>query len=525
MGMPLKELTCDFDPKRDAEILRSIKTLEKINGKPAADFWKDVGAGAKPPVDDAWVKQVRALQADKQLEAVVAKLKELNPGFDGAFWKPIAPIIDHGEVEFLWFAFTDSVTDISPLRALSRLENLSFCGTSEKWGRISDLSPLKDMKMKQLFLNWTVVSDLSPLKDMKLSILCCAGTPISDLSPLKDMKLTMFHCFDSKVSDLSPLKGMPLTILDCHNTLVTDLSPLKGMPLKNLYCDFDPKRDADILHSLKTLETINGKPAAEFWKDVDAAAKAAKKDADADRKAAEYVLSIGGAVNVNGKYHEDIKVAADLPRTPFRLEAIRLKDNKQVSDAGLACFKDCENLTAVDLWGTQTGDACLAHFKNCKNLTHLILGGTQVTNAGLVDCKDWKKLGFLSLDWTSVGNPVLLHLKDCKNLEALFLSNTQVNDAGLALLNCETMTGLGLNGTQVSDEGLATLKNCKIMDFLNLKDTKVSDAGLENLKGLAALKELDLTGSKVTADGVKKLAAALPKCKIKWDGGVIEPKP
>jgi hypothetical protein len=72
---------------------------------------------------------------------------------------------------------------------------------------------------------------------------------------------------------------------------------------------------------------------------------------------------------------------------------------------------------------------------------------------------------------------------------------------------------------------LAHLKNNKIMFSLMLKNMKVSDAGLENLKGLAALKELNLTGSKVTADGVKKLAAALPKCKIEWDGGVIEPKP
>ena len=41
-GMPLVDLHCDFKPDRDAEILRSIKTLEGINYKPAAEFWKDV---------------------------------------------------------------------------------------------------------------------------------------------------------------------------------------------------------------------------------------------------------------------------------------------------------------------------------------------------------------------------------------------------------------------------------------------------------------------------------------------------
>jgi serine/threonine protein kinase/Leucine-rich repeat (LRR) protein len=41
-GMPLESLICDFRPERDAQILRSITTLQKINDKPAKEFWKDV---------------------------------------------------------------------------------------------------------------------------------------------------------------------------------------------------------------------------------------------------------------------------------------------------------------------------------------------------------------------------------------------------------------------------------------------------------------------------------------------------
>ena len=41
-------------------------------------------AGGQKKVDDAWAKQVSALPAEKQVEAVLAKkLKELNPDFDG----------------------------------------------------------------------------------------------------------------------------------------------------------------------------------------------------------------------------------------------------------------------------------------------------------------------------------------------------------------------------------------------------------------------------------------------------------
>ena len=41
------------------------------------------------------------------------------------------------------------------------------------------------------------------------------------------------------------------------------------MPLEDLYLDFKPERDTDILRSIKTLKTINRKPVAEFWKEVD----------------------------------------------------------------------------------------------------------------------------------------------------------------------------------------------------------------------------------------------------------------
>ena len=292
--LPLSQLWCDFKPERDAAILGSIKTLETINGKPAAEFWKDVAAAAKPPVDDAWLKQVAALPAEKQVDAVVAELKKCNPGFDGQ----ATPRIDAGVVTGLEF-FVDNVTDISPVRALPQLKTLSCKGSSRGKGRLADLSPLKGMKLTWLSCQATQVSDLSPLKSMPVSYLNCDGTQVSDLSllngmllqqllcgytrvsdlsPLKDMKLTGLNCNHTPVSDLSPLKDMPLTVLNCVNTKVSDLSLLKDMPLKELICDFEPKRDAEILRSIKTLETINDKPA----KEVLAAAR--RRDRSASRR-------------------------------------------------------------------------------------------------------------------------------------------------------------------------------------------------------------------------------------------------
>jgi hypothetical protein len=40
--MPLRDVACDFERERDAEILRSLTTLERINHKPVAEFWNSV---------------------------------------------------------------------------------------------------------------------------------------------------------------------------------------------------------------------------------------------------------------------------------------------------------------------------------------------------------------------------------------------------------------------------------------------------------------------------------------------------
>ena len=88
---------------------------------------------AAEKVDDAWLKQVAALPAEKQVEAVVKKLKELNPDFDGK----VKPKIDQGVVTEFSFD-TDDVTDISPVRVLAGLKSLS-CDRERLSQRVNSL--------------------------------------------------------------------------------------------------------------------------------------------------------------------------------------------------------------------------------------------------------------------------------------------------------------------------------------------------------------------------------------------------
>ena len=288
------------------------------------------------PAFPQWVQDVQVMPAEKQLEAVSKKLRDLNPKFDGklgigVFGPPFK--IENGAVTELAF-WTDNVTDISPVRGLSALKQLKCWGTDFN-GSLADLSPLEGMRLTMLGfmgnekirdisslrgmpltmldLFKTSVSDLTPLKGMQLTVLKLRFTPVADLEPLKGMPLTDLDCNGVRgLQDISPLKGMKLTHLELSGSQVTDFSPLRGMPLENLWLsstpfgdltilkgmpltvimisncpqlsdfsllkefplkaialDFKPERDTELLKSIKSLESIDGKPIAQFWKEVE----------------------------------------------------------------------------------------------------------------------------------------------------------------------------------------------------------------------------------------------------------------
>ena len=297
---PLKEISVqhlhlEFAADWDAAILRSIRTLETINEKPATEFFVKLDtykAEAEQPlaIDNPdfalWIEETSGRPAEEQLKAVIEKLQQLNPGFDGT----VMPTVDSGIVTGLQFS-ADHVSDISPVRALEGLSQLSIHGSADGTGKVISLKPLTGLQLRSLQIYSTKVHDLSPLREMKLTSLHCSGTFVSDCSPLKGMPLefldvskTRVHdlspltgaplnelwIFDSLVSDLTPLKGMSLRILSAASHQLSDFSVIKDMPLRYLGLVFNPQRHTDLLRSIKTLDTVNDKPIAEFWKEVEA---------------------------------------------------------------------------------------------------------------------------------------------------------------------------------------------------------------------------------------------------------------
>jgi serine/threonine protein kinase len=187
-------------------------------------------------LEEKWRRKVTALPVGQQVAAVQARLKECNPGFEGTLDRTI----ENGVVVELGIP-VETISDISPVRALPGLQRLTLFATNDK-GLISDLSQLQGMQLTFLKIDGCVmVQDLMPLKGMPLTYLRLGGCKrVQDLTPLTGMKLTELRlAYCHEVRDLTPLKGMPLTRLDlwycgCTARQIRDLTPLKGLPLTDL---------------------------------------------------------------------------------------------------------------------------------------------------------------------------------------------------------------------------------------------------------------------------------------------------
>ena len=166
-----------------------------------------------------------------ELPAEIAELRWLQALSVGREWIGPAPASPG--------ANNDALRDLSPLAALTQLEELSLVGT-----RVSDLSPLAGLgALRRLDLAETPLADLQPLAGLRsLNVLNLLGTAVADLSPLAGLAaLRSLVVSRTAVADLSPLAGLrSLKWLFLTRTAVVDLAPLAGLPQ---------------LHSLKIAKT------------------------------------------------------------------------------------------------------------------------------------------------------------------------------------------------------------------------------------------------------------------------------
>ena len=293
--------------------------------------------------------------------------------------------------------------------------------------------------------------------------------------------------------------------------------------------------DAEVARLKAEAESAKAKADAEVAK-ANAEAKAAQAEpakavqeqptpvADS-RKAAEWVLGIGGIVKVVAE-DKPIEVNGPdgmLPSGLFEIAEIKLPGGNKVTNDNIKIISGLKSVLLIHA----TGGNKLTEFtflKGMNNLRHVTFQDTDLDDAGLGYLKDCPKLESLALGGNyqnHVTDDGLQNLQDMKFLVYLDIFGTRVTDVGLRHLKgltSLTHLAMGYHGARpdITDAGLANLAGMQKLETLIIVNCPVTDAGLENIKKLTGLKRVRLERIDVTEAGVASLKSALPNCNVEY---------
>ncbi len=153
-------------------------------------------------------------------------------------------------LKHLWIDHTQ-VRDLSPLAGLPLISlecSALPCGADGSGHNL--LEPLRGMRLESLTCNNDGLDNLSALAGMPLTQLQCVDNAIASLEPLAGAPLTELTVGRNRITSLAPLRGMQLTLLRCPDNPIADLGPLVGMPLHALMCDGTDVSSIEILRGM-----------------------------------------------------------------------------------------------------------------------------------------------------------------------------------------------------------------------------------------------------------------------------------
>ena len=178
--------------------------------------------------------------------------KEILDNEDG-FWG-IGHHIDGKDNNF--GSVRGSITDLSDLTQMTNLEELALCNQ-----RIEDISGLKDLPLKELYLSKNMITDFSVIQSLiDLDILCILENPAVNLSPLGDCgNISQLNIQGMHLTDIDFLKNMNLNYLDMNNAEVENgiFEPLTEMKNLDTLCMCNVNEAAaETLSKMSTLKSL-----------------------------------------------------------------------------------------------------------------------------------------------------------------------------------------------------------------------------------------------------------------------------
>ncbi|MFO0803197.1 MAG: protein kinase [Gemmataceae bacterium] len=258
-------------------------------------------------------------------------------------------------------------------------------------------------------------------------------------------------------------------------------------------------------------------------------------DSDAERRALQWVLSVGGSLVVqNAGGTRRLKAGDSIPDGPFEVRELNLLEAASIDDASIENLKAISKFTGslILMNNPKFGDAGLAKlaaYPGFAGIEHFQLTGMHaVTEAGFRSLTAFPKLTTLALGGSGVTDATLeTVVRKRPELRNLQLTGP-FTAKGIAALGELKLEKLGLYECHKLDESALEALASLVIERLDISFTPVSDSGLERLAKCKTLRTVTFTGCNVRAAslkrplmtdaGVQKLAATRPDLQIESEG-------
>lgn len=149
-----------------------------------------------------------------------------------------------------------NITDLSDLAQMVNLEELALCNQ-----KIEDISGLKELPLKKLYLSKNMITDFSVLLNLiDMDTLCIMENPAENLSVIGECTgILRLNIQGMNLTDIDFLKNLSLDYLDMSNVEVENniFEPLTEMKKLNTLCMCDVNEAAaETLSQMSTLKAL-----------------------------------------------------------------------------------------------------------------------------------------------------------------------------------------------------------------------------------------------------------------------------
>ena len=148
-----------------------------------------------------------------------------------------------------------NITDLSDLAQMVNLEELALCNQ-----KIEDISGLKELPLKKLYLSKNMITDFSVLLNLiDLDTLCIMENPAENLSVIGECTgILRLNIQGMNLTDIDFLKNLSLDYLDMSNVEVENniFEPLAEMKKLDTLCMCDVNAAAETLSQMSTLKAL-----------------------------------------------------------------------------------------------------------------------------------------------------------------------------------------------------------------------------------------------------------------------------